>query len=167
MSLLLKFAPYIAAAALGAAVSGYLTHKADGVPLAHLQAEYAGYKAQVADDKEKAEKAAADALAKELADHHRIEVANDKIVADMQRQLGTTAADRDGARRLLDAARTALTTPGSCALPAGPDKPVAPFPGPSSGDGRLAELLADAKAECRANAAQLDALIEEIKPQTQ
>lgn len=90
--------------------------------------------------------------------------ANEAIHSDYETQLSASRALGDSlAQRLRDA--YTHPTAGSGAVPKAGDRQGTVATGPQSGDVPLTSALSDALTECSANAAQLDALIVELKPQ--
>lgn len=106
-----------------------------------------------------ASKKAAEATAKEQA----AEVANAKTVEQYQAEITKSSLyGADLALRL----RRALAQVRSHPVPQSPDQPVAAEPSPeASRSDAIANAVGDAAAECRRNADQLDALIQELTPQ--
>lgn len=131
------------------------------------EAKYQGLQAADWESKANREGAARKALEGQLRDAQKTANTNSKVIHDLNTQTVAIAADRDHsvelARRLL--ASAARPRPGSCSVPEAPDQPATAGTGETASNERLAGLLADAAAECRGNAAQLNALIAEIKPQ--
>lgn len=114
-----------------------------------------------------AERAAREALEAQIAQSRKTTLANQATLHDLQSTTAAIAADRDRsvelARRLLAAA--SRPAPASHQLPEADHRPAAADPGKAGSAIDVAELLANAAAECRGNGAQLNALIAEIRPQ--
>ena len=132
---------------------GYHEHKAGA---AEVQVLWDADKASVA-------KTAAAALAAEQAKTIAALNANQGIIHDYDAKLSAaTASNSDLALRL----RHALGATASCSSV--PETPGVPGTAPAStpsGAGSVADALAAAITESELNAAQLDALIDQIKPQ--
>jgi hypothetical protein len=160
--LLLKFAPWIAGVLLVFGAGTYTGYRVNP-----WQTRY--HALQLADAQARAdgEEAVRAALTAQLAQVQATSRNNDQVIHDLQNQNAAIAAARDHTadlvRRLLHS-QTTRTAPGS-AMPQTPDQPGTPATGPPSGDGPIGELLVNAATECRFNAAQLDSLIAEVKPQ--
>lgn len=112
------------------------------------------------------EAAARKAVEGQLAQARAVSTNNAQVLHDLQTQSAAIVADRD---RTNDLVRRLLARQ---ARPAA--SPVVPETGGITGaarageagsDERLAELLGNVADECRANAAHLNALIAEVKPQ--
>lgn len=162
---LLKIAwPYMLAAALGGAVAGWFTHKADSIELARQKAAFSGYQAKVADQAAAAEKAAREALQGQIDTAHKTDQRNEDIIRELNARASTAESDRDLARRLLNSARRPVaSTPHQ--LPQAPDQPGTASAGRDPGLPSLETQVADTLGECSRNADRLNALIAQIKPQ--
>jgi len=152
--------PYL----LSAAVAGYGVHELDQIPYGRLQTTFASYKAQVADDDAKAQKAAADALQAQINTRLTTEANNGKVIAQLAQERDSAAADRDFARRLLAAAQAKPTTGGG-AVPTAGHQPGTSDPAGSSGDRSLVTDLGSAAGECRDAIQRLAGLQAELIPQ--
>lgn len=152
--------PYLACLGLGVGAGGYLVHLRAAARYESLQAST---EQGIADSQAAARKA----LQAQLDQFQATSQNNAKVINDLQNQATQAAADsardRDLVQRLLDAASQRDTSYHT--VPKTADKPSAPAAGPAQSDGRIGELLVDTADECRANARQLNALIEEIRPQ--
>jgi hypothetical protein len=153
--------PYV----LCAILAGYLTHRVIDVPhYDALQAEYVGYKAQVADADAKAQEAAKDAVEAQIQTRLATEANNGKVIAQLQAERDSAAVDRDFARRLLAAAQAKPATTGD-PVSAAIDRPGTDGAAGASSDRSLAQDLGDATGECRAAIQRLAALQAELAPQ--
>jgi hypothetical protein len=152
--------PYLLAAGVG----GFAIHEADTIPYNRLQASLSSYKAQVADENAKAQKAAADALQEQIDKRLTTEANNEKVISQLTAERDSTAADRDFARRLLAAAQ-ARPTAGRGPVPGAADQHGTTQGAKPSGDGSLAQDLGDAAGECRDAIQRLAALQTELIPQ--
>lgn len=159
-ALLLRLSPYLIAAVLvfsGGWYAGGLQPKA---ALARLQATDAQTRAVE-------ESAALKAVQAQLVEARTVAQNNAQAVEALNAQNAQIAADRDRnvelARRLLVSANR--PAPSSDPVPKAADhaSPIAASPAPAMGS--AADLLAGVAAECSANAAQLNALISEVKGQ--
>lgn len=152
---------YIPVVAAGAV---WATHKVDSMSYSRLQAIYASYQVHVAQQHAKDEANARETLQKRIDDQHETEVKNDRIISALQARVSTAQRDRALAQRLLASARNGG---GTCsgAVPETPGEPGTPDPSAGTVAQGLGSALAATFIECRANAAQLNALIQEVKPQ--
>lgn len=130
---------------------------------ARYEALIAGHAQELADAQAKAK----EALQAQLEQFENTSANNAKVIRDLQTQTDAAAADsardRDLVQRLLYAA--AQGTPGPGAVPqAGHQSPVAQA-GQPQGTERLGNLLIGTADESRACARQLNALLEELRPQ--
>lgn len=104
-------------------------------------------------------------LAKQLKDYQNTTANNQKVMTELQSENATVSADRDFARRLLNAARAA-PAPTHSATGTGPGGgPVASAVPQNSGDGSLVGLIGGATGECRDAMQRLAGLQDEIIPQ--
>ena len=162
---LTRFWPYIAIAA--AMLVLWLIHEHDKSRYAALDLSFANYRTQSAEAAVQAQEAARAALEAQIEQTHKVTLNNQATLEDLQHETAAIAADRDHSRelvrRLLTA--TARPAPGRSELPQGGDRSSVAPAGVRGSDGGLGELLVNASAECRGNAAQLNSLIAEIKPQ--
>lgn len=156
----IRLALYAAAAAVLLGAGWYLGGLSPKASLAAL-------KAQGWQDKYQASQAALLATQKQLADSTATAANNARTAQDLQDENAKIAAgwasDRELAQRLLNASRV-LPAP-SPLLPQTGGGPPAPAPSGTSVDGRIGDLLANAAAECKRNAARLDAVSAQIIPQ--
>lgn len=166
MSFLARFWPYIVIALALAFLWGMHIH--DQRRYAALQTDYANYRAQVADANAKAQKAAREAVEAQIAERSRIDKHNAEVLADYAQTNAAITADRDRSRelvrRLLAANQGRAASP-SGSMPEAGHQSGAAEAGSPGGHGDLGELLVDTASECRANAAQLNALIAQISRQ--
>lgn len=166
MALLGRYWPYVAIV-LGAAAAWGL-HTYDRARYGALQTDYATYRAQVAEANLKAEKAAREAVEAQTRERARIDKSNAEALNAYQTRLATISADRDRSRELV---RRLLAAGQSRPAGSGGDLPQAgdlarpPEASPAGSHVEIGELLIDASAECRSNAAQLNGLIQEVTPQ--
>lgn len=165
MSALLGFWPYLAALALGVVLGGYGAHKVDSVPYSRLEATYASFQTQVAEERAAAEKAAREAIAAQIANTQRTEAHNETIMAGLRSELGTTSASLDFAHRLLAAAQAGRALPGDRAVSPASGGPSAPGTAPAPGGGSLVADLGASATEVRQCFATLKALQDEVRPQ--
>jgi hypothetical protein len=162
-ALLLKLAPYLAAAALifgGGWYAGGLQPKA---ALARLQAADWQAKAQ-------GEEAARKAVEAQLEKAQTVSANNAQAVEKLNAQNAQIAADRDDtlARvRRLEQLLVVASRPAAhgADVPKAGSRPVATGTGDTPGTSRAEELLVAAAGECEQTANQLNALIAQIEPQ--
>ena len=166
--LLRRFWPYIAIAILGATIGAMTAKRLSAARYAALETTYANYRTHVAEQDSRAQKAAREAEAQHLADRIATDNRNSQVIHDYQTSVAAITADRDHsaelARRLLHAAQAGGSTTGGHVPEAG-SQSGASQSGETAGNGRLEQLLVDTATECRANAAQLNSLIAQIRPQ--
>lgn len=155
----------VAAVAVFMLLGGTIRGCVDSRDYDKLAAEYQQYKTEVADQHARDEIAATKALEKIIDEHNAVARHNEEVIDALQKSLDTTTADRDLARRLLAAARKAPANDPDSQMPKTPSQRGAAPAGEGRGDEPLVELIGDAAGECRANARQLNALIEELRPQ--
>lgn len=159
-SLYLRIAGYALAALLFGAIGWHINGY-------RWQARYSALQAGDAQARADGEAAVRKALLSQLEQAQDVSANNARVIRELQTQTQQAVADstrdRDLVRRLLAAA--ARPAPAGPSVPQGGNIPGAPPAGPAPGDGRIGELLVATADECRANARQLNALIEEIKPQ--
>lgn len=109
----------------------------------------------------------ADALAAKQAVENAAKLAavkenNDEQISHYKLQLADSTAFGQSVSRQL---RNALAKAGSGGMPQGSDKPGVAGSGPQIGVAEIADAVGRTASECRDNADQLDALINEISPQ--
>jgi hypothetical protein len=150
---------------LYAAIAALVLAVCTGLYGAHVGHKAGAAEVQVLWDADKASiaKTAADALAAEQAKTIAALNANQGIINDYDAKLSAAgASNSDLALRL----RHALGAPASCSsVPEAPGVPGTAPAGSPSGAGSVADAVAAAITESELNAAQLDALIAQIKPQ--
>jgi hypothetical protein len=163
---------YVLALAGGAFVGAWIEHRWDMTRYETLQADFAGYRAQVSAQAAAAQAAARAAVEAESALRQAAEARNAEILSKYQEQKGVAdaaARDRDIAQRLLHAAYPAAPAgSGSRPMPAPADRSGTPGAPAAPGDRQpdaLAGLTAAAIADCRDAIERLDALQRELKPQ--
>jgi hypothetical protein len=158
-AILLKLTPYVAAALLLFGAGYYAGGLVPKAALARLQATDA-------ESRTREESNALKAVQAQLAQAQTVSANNAQIVEKLQNENAQIATDRDRnmelARRLLLSAHPA--TPGH-PVPETSDHSSIASASPALSNGSVADLLARVAAECDANAAQLNALIAEVKPQ--
>jgi len=164
-ALLLKFAPYLIAAAALFGAGIWSGHELDRPGYAKLQSEYSAFQVQVAHQQAADQKRATDALEAQIAARSATEEHNAQIIATLQNRADTAESDRDFARRLLNAATqsrpVAGSDPGSKAEGGRPADDTAP----ASSDRPLTDLLGSAAGECRDAIQRFSALQAELAPQ--
>lgn len=167
MNFLARYWPYIALL-IGLAVLWGL-HLHDQRRYGALETDYANYRIQVADANSRAQQAARQALEAQIIERSRIDKRNAEVLADYVQTNAVIAADRDRsrdlARRLLAAAAKARAATPSDHLPEAANRPETLRTREAGSATEIVELLTDTSAECRGNAAQLNALIAELRPQ--
>lgn len=130
------------------------------------ETKYQALRAEDFEGQAKREAVARMALQNQLRDAQTTRANNEAVLHDLQTTTAAIAADRDRTRelaqRLLNSARTRAS---ARHVPEAADRPAAPDPGETGSDVEAGELLTDASAECRGNAAQLNSLIAQLKPQ--
>lgn len=106
------------------------------------------------------------ALEQRLKDAQTVSANNAQVIHDLQNTTAAIAADRDHSNELIHRMlASAARRPTSPVVPEATGESGTAPAGETSGNGRLEQLLGDAAAECKGNAAQLNSLIAEIKPQ--
>jgi len=163
LALLGKIWPFLLAAALGGAIAGWTTHGFDSIALNRQKTAMASYQAQVSQREADAEKAAREALQAQMDAHHVIDQRNESVIADLTQRAQAAESDAALTGRLLAAQKARL--PPSHPVSETGHQPTVVDSGETSGLGQLAAVTAAALNECRGNARQLNALIDEIKPQ--
>lgn len=160
MSLYLRLAGYLILIA-GVFAAG------DRVGALRWQTKYEALQSADWQGQANAQRARADALDAQLRAQKAVFQGNAQVIHDLQQQrdeaVGEAKHFADAAQRMLDA--SARPAPADCPMPKTAGDSRASAASPASGDGRTAQLLGDAVAECRANARALNALQEEIRPQ--
>jgi hypothetical protein len=172
-AILLKLAPWIAGVLGVFAVSAFLTHKVDNIALSRVQSAYDADKVTWAHSQAAAEKAAADALATQIAQRKSTEARNAELQDSLQKvQADAVAAHRDAdfASRLLAAARKAASRPDSDPVPAAQGGQKPDGASEASGDRPAPDILgltAAAATECREAIQQYATIQLELDPQLQ
>lgn len=132
-----------------------------------LGAEYATYQADVARANTIAERAAREALERQIRERAQIDKSNAETLDAYHTKLAAISADRDRARelarRLLEASQS-RAAPRDRGMPETGDRSGATEAGADDRDG-LAGRVSRVATECRLNAIQLDALIGQLRPQ--
>jgi len=151
--------PYLACLGAGLGTGGYLIGN-------HWEARYSALQASHAQEMADAQEAGRKALQAQLEQFQNVSANNAKVIRALQTQTDAATADsardRELAQRLLHAAQ------GGSSCHAVPQAGAGPATAPASqsqSTERLGDLLVAAADESRACARQLNALIEEIKPQ--
>jgi hypothetical protein len=154
----------LAAYAAGALLIAGIGYKAGAD---HWEAKYQSLQAKDWQGKAAQEVAARKALETQLAQARAVSTNNEQVLHELQTQKAIIAADRDRTADLVHRllARASRPSPASNPVPETPSESGTSRAGPSSVDGRAERLLVAAAEECRLNAAQLDALSAEIRPQ--
>jgi hypothetical protein len=151
----IRLVPYAAGLAVFLIFTGVIHHRGVLIGRAQIQAKFDKF---VDAQEALTIQAQKEADAKEAA----AKKANDAILADYTARLGTsTAYSHELARRLRDA----LARPSGSPVSEGEGGPGTPGAGPSPSATGIGERIADALAECRDNANQLDSLLFELTPQ--
>lgn len=159
-SLYLRLGAYTLAALLFGSIGWFINGD-------RWQAKYEALQAGDAQARADAEGAVRKALQAQIDDAQAVSALNNKVIHDLQAQSDAVAAQRDvvtGQLKRLLTAQARSTTP-SGDVPQALSQPGTVTAGPTPGDGRIAELLGDAIAECRGNSRIQNALIQEITPQ--
>lgn len=151
--------PYMLCTGIGFGVGDYLEGN-------HWEARYSALQASHSQEMADAQAAGKKALQAQLEQFQNVTANNAKVINDLQNQTqqaqADSARDRKLAQRLLNAASRST---GDHAVFKTGDQSAAPAAGESQGTDGLGELLVATADESRACARQLNALIEEIKPQ--
>lgn len=167
-ALLLKYLPYLIAAALVAGGSGYVVHHWDSASYNVLQASFEKYKAEVATAQEASQKAATQALQDQMDEKLEDNRRNGQVIHELLQKSADAdarhSADSAYIRRLLNGS-SASTASGSGQVPATGDQPGTIGAGGESGVEQVANLCADTREEDQRNADRLDALLAELTPQ--
>lgn len=163
----LKLWPYALGAVLFGSIGAFSAHTLDGKRYAALELTFADYRTASTEAALKAQDAARAALEQQIEQAHKTTLANQAVMNDLQNTTAAIAADRDRsvelARRLLAATARHPASTGSVSET---DHRSAAPPASETGSAiDVGELLVNASDECRRNAAQLNSLIAEIKPQ--
>lgn len=151
--------PYLACLGVGLGTGGYLVGN-------HWETRYSALQASHAQELADAQAAGRKALQAQLEQFQNVTANNAKVIRELQTQTDAATADsardRELAQRLLHAAQGGS----SChAVPQASGGPAATPAGQPQGTEQLGNLLVAAADESRACARQLNALIEEIRPQ--
>ncbi|HSX78531.1 MAG TPA: hypothetical protein VLQ80_08185 [Candidatus Saccharimonadia bacterium] len=166
--ILLKFAPWIAAALVCLGIGGWAGHKAAQPAYNRLASQYEAFQLTVAHDQAAGQKAATEALQAQINERNATEARNAQLEQSLH-SIQDRAAERDAdfARRLLAAARKAGSTPGPDSVSKGKGEQHATDPPDASGDRSLTTDLGDAAGECTDAIQRLAALQLEITTQVQ
>lgn len=157
---------YIIAAVLAAGIGGVADRFILEQPkYEKLQTDFSNYKAQQAGLLAQQQAAYAAGLAKQLKDFQGTVANNAQVMKDLQSENTTVTADRDFARRLLNAARAQPTAANPPAGTGAGGGPVATGMPKNPGDGSLVGLIGGATGECRDAMQRLAALQDEVIPQ--
>jgi len=163
--LLLKFAPYLIAAAALLGIGGWTGYHLNPYP-----ARYKALEASYVIERAHEEEAVRQVLSAQLAQAQTVTRNNQSAMVILANQNAQTAADRDATvvrvhrlEQLLSAATTRAAA-GRVVSQTRDRSAAAGAPG-DEGIGRAGELLIAARDECRRNAARFQALIAEISPQ--
>lgn len=133
----------------------------------HWQTRYNDLQAENWQAKAMGERVVRKAVEAQLAQSQATFRNNAQVLRDLQDTTASIAADRDHSRDLVRRllASAARPSPASSPVPeAGHQSGTAPA-GAAGSPVEVGELLTDAAIECRNNAAQLNALIDQIRPQ--
>jgi hypothetical protein len=151
--------PYLACFGIGLGTGGYLVGN-------HWESRYNALRASTEQGLADAQAAARKALQEQLEQFQATSANNAKVINDLQTQATQAAADsardRELAQRLLNAASR---DPRYHTVPEAGDQPAASPAGQPQSTEQLGDLLVATADESRACARQLNALIEEIRPQ--
>lgn len=165
-ALLIKFAPYLIAAAALLGIGGWAGYHLNPYP-----ARYKALQASDAIERAHGEEAVRQALSAQLAQAQEVTHNNQAAMVTLANQNAQTAADRDATvarvhrlEQLLNA-ESAARAAQSGAVPQTGDRSSAPGAGGDPSADPIGDLLIDARNEAKRNAARLDALIAEISPQ--
>jgi hypothetical protein len=151
----LRLLPYGAGLVVGAILLGVIYHRGYVAGSAKVQARFTEY---VSLSDAALSRAQAEAASRENAAREN----NAKVITDYERRLTDSRVYSSGlASRLREYIAKANSSPVS----ENPDQPGTIGPGAPGGIEQITVVIGDAFGECRANAAQLDALIAEIRPQ--
>jgi hypothetical protein len=103
----------------------------------------------------------------QLAQARVVSTNNAQVLHDLQTQTAAIVADRDRTNDLVHRllTRQARSSAASGPVPQAADQPGAARAGEAGSDDPTAKLLADTADECRGTAAQLNALIAQLRPQ--
>lgn len=164
LALLGKSWPYLLAALIAGSAGMWLQKRADSIAYNRLQNEYSGFRLMVADREADAQKAAREALQKQIDDRHDTDRRNEETINALTQKAAAAESDSALARRLLAAAQKAGLSGRYTVSQAG-HQPGTAQSSEASGDGPLATAVAAAINEARANERQCNALLEELKPQ--
>lgn len=113
------------------------------------------------------EEAVRHALEAQLKHTRNVAENNAQVLNELQDQTASVVADRDRARELARRllASAARLRAGSCSVPEAGSQPSTDAGTADAGTEQLAGLLADAATECRTNAINYLALINQLRPQ--
>jgi hypothetical protein len=165
-ALLIKFAPYLIAAAAFLGIGGWAGYHLNPYP-----ARYRALQASDAIERAHGEEAVRQALSAQLAQAQEVTHNNQAAMVTLANQNAQTAADRDATIARVHRLEQLLALAGAAkpassgAVPQAGDRPPTPGATGDPGVDRAGELLIAARDECRRNAARLGALIAEILPQ--
>lgn len=164
-ALLIKFAPYLIAAAALLGIGGWAGYQLNPYP-----ARYRALEASDAIARAHAEEAVRQTLTAQLEKAQEVTRNNQSAMVTLANENAQTASDRDATvarlHRLeqLLAAQAARSAASGAVCQTG-NRPPAPGASGDPGIDRAGELLIAARDECRRNANRLGALIAEITPQ--
>ena len=163
--LLLKFAPYLIAAAALLGIGGWTGYHLNPYP-----ARYKALEASYVIERAHEEEAVRQVLSAQLTQAQTVTRNNQAAMVTLANQNAQTAADRDVTlarvrrlEQLLSAAAARSTQSGS--VPKAGDRPATPSAGGDPGADEAGELLIATRDEAKRNASRLNALIAEIVPQ--
>jgi len=162
--ILSKIWPYLLAAGLGAVFGGWTTHGFDTIALNRQKAAMASFQQRVSDQAAASEKAAREALQRQIDESHATDQRNEAIIHDLHTRADSAESDLQLARRLLNSSLGPVIPPNH-RLPEAPNQPRATGAGGTASGPSLETEVAAAIGECERNANRLDSLIAQIKPQ--
>jgi len=163
----LKLWPYLLGALVFGSLGAWGATVFDDKRYAALDLQYANYRTQSTEAALKAQDAARMVLEQQIEQTHKVTLNNQATLHDLETQTAAIAADRDRSRELVRRLLAAASRPAASGgqLPEARDRPATPEASQSGSAVDVRELLVNAAAECRGNAARLNSLIAEIRPQ--
>jgi hypothetical protein len=132
----------------------------------HWQTKYQALQAEDFKGLAQREAAARKAVEGQLAQARIVSTNNSQVIRDLQNETAAIVADRDRTNDLVHRLLTRQARPAtSPVVSQAADQSGAARAGEAGEDERLGELLGNAADECRRNAAQLNSLIGQLRPQ--